>query len=232
MASKPICIIPARGGSKRIPRKNIIAFNGKPLIAWSIETALKSEVFSKVVVSTDDNEIAEIAKQHGAEVPFIREANLADDFATTAEVLEDTLTKLEQTEYACCLYPTAPLIRTDDFQNAYSKLVETNADCVITVTEYDFHPLRAFKIEADDELSFKWPENALTRSQDLPDLLHDAGAFYFFKTSAFKKQNKIVMGNTIGHKIERNRAVDIDTPEDLEFAKLLHKHMHESGNAS
>ncbi len=232
MASKPICIIPARGGSKRIPRKNIIAFNGKPLIAWSIETALKSEVFSKVIVSTDDEEIANIAKEYGAEIPFLREADLANDFATTAEVIEGTLKKLEQTEYACCLYPTAPLISTDDFQQAYAKLIETNADCIITVTDYDFHPLRAFEIETEGKLGFKWPENALTRSQDLPNLLHDAGAFYFFKTSAFKQQNKLVMKNTIGHSIERNRAVDIDTPEDLEFAKLLHKHMHNSGNAS
>lgn len=230
MTTKPICIIPARGGSKRIPRKNITPFNGKPLIAWSIETALHSKVFSKVIVSTDDEEIAKIAKQYGAEIPFMREADLANDFATTAEVIEGTLKKLEQTEYACCLYPTAPLIKTDDFQNAFSKLVETNADCIITVTDYDFHPLRAFEIDAGDKLNFKWRENALTRSQDLPTLLHDAGAFYFFKTSEFKKQNKIVMANTIGHKIERSRAVDIDTPEDLEFAKLLHT--HHSGNAS
>lgn len=232
MTSKPICIIPARGGSKRIPRKNITQFNGKPLIAWSIETALQSKIFSKVIVSTDDEEIAQIVKQYGGEIPFMRKADLANDFATTAEVIEGTLKKLEQTNYACCLYPTAPLIRTDDFQNAYSKLVETNADCIITVTDYDFHPLRAFEIEAGDKLSFRWPKNALTRSQDLPDLLHDAGAFYFFKTAAFKQQNKLVMENTIGHKIERCRAVDIDTPEDLEFAKLLHKHMHNSGNAS
>lgn len=232
MASKPVCIIPARGGSKRIPRKNIIPFNGKPLIAWSIETAIKSAVFSKVIISTDDAEIANVAKDYGAEIPFMREAELANDFATTAEVIEDTLSKLEHTEHTCCLYPTAPLIRVDDFQKAYAKLIDTNADCVISVTEYDFHPLRAFEIAKPGQLNFKWPENALTRSQDLPNLLHDAGAFYFFKTAAFEQQNKLVMKNTTGHSIERNRAVDIDTPEDLEFAKLLHKHMHSSGNAS
>lgn len=232
MASKPICIIPARGGSKRIPRKNIIPFNGKPLIAWSIETALKSKVFSKVIISTDNQEIASIAQDHGAEVPFMRNANLADDFATTAEVIQDALTKLEPTDYACCLYPTAPLLRSEDFQNAYAKLEKTGSDCIISVTEYDFHPLRSFEIDSNGRLTFKWPENALTRSQDLPDLLHDAGAFYFFKTSAFKEQKKLVMDNTIGHSIERNRAVDIDTPEDLEFAKLLHQHIYDNGNAS
>ena len=224
MTSKPICIIPARGGSKRIPRKNIISFNGKPLIAWPIETALQSEVFSKVIVTTDDDEIATIAQKYGAEIPFMRAAGLANDFATTAEVIRDALTKLEQTDHVCCLYPTAPLIRADDFQNAYSRLVETNSDCVITVTEYDFHPLRAFQVEQDGKLDFKWSENALTRSQDLPNLLHDAGAFYFFKTAAFIKQNKIVMEKTTGYQIERSRAVDIDTLEDLEFAKLLHQH--------
>ena len=232
MTSKPICIIPARGGSKRIPRKNIIPFNGKPLIAWSIETALKSKIFSRVIISTDDAEIASVAQDYGAEIPFMREAELANDFATTAEVIEDTLSKLEHTEHTCCLYPTAPLIKIDDFQKAYAKLIDTNADCIISVTEYDFHPLRAFEITQDDQLSFKWPENALTRSQDLPDLLHDAGAFYFFKTAAFKKQNKLVMKNTVGHSIERSRAVDIDTPEDLEFAKLLHAHIHQNGEAS
>ena len=232
MASKPICIIPARGGSKRIPRKNIAPFNGKPLIAWSIETALNSEVFSRVVVSTDDVEIANTAKKYGADIPFMREAALSNDFATTADVIEGTFKKLEQTKYACCLYPTAPLIKTHDIKDAYSKLVETNADCIITVTEYDFHPLRAFEIEQDGKLSFKWPENALTRSQDLPSLRHDAGAFYFFKTTAFKQQNKLVMDNTIGHLIERSRAVDIDTPEDLEFAKILHKQMQDNENAS
>lgn len=225
MTSNPICIIPARGGSKRIPRKNIVPFNGKPLIAWSIETALQSKVFSKVIVTTDDDEIANIAKKYGAEIPFMRATELANDFATTAEVITDALTKLEHTDHVCCLYPTAPLIKTDDFHSAYSKLIETNADCIITVTEYDFHPLRAFEVKQDGKLDFKWPENALTRSQDMPNLLHDAGAFYFFKTSEFMKQNKIVMEHTISHQIERSRAVDIDTPEDLEFAKLLHQHI-------
>ena len=225
MTSKPICIIPARGGSKRIPRKNITPFNGKPLIAWSIETTLKSNIFSRVIISTDDAEIASVAQDYGAEIPFMREAELANDFATTAEVIEDTLSKLEHTEHTCCLYPTAPLIKIDDFQSTYAKLIDTNADCIISVTEYDFHPLRAFEIEQGGRLNFRWPENALTRSQDLPDLLHDAGAFYFFKTAAFKEQNKLVMEKTIGHSIERSRAVDIDTPEDLEFAKLLHAQM-------
>ena len=225
MTSRPICIIPARGGSKRIPRKNIKDFNGKPLIAWSIETALASDVFSEIIVSTDDAEIAEVAKQHGASVPFMRDASLSDDFATTAEVIADTLMKVEPLDHACCLYPTAPLLKADDFQKAFLQLTGQQADCVISVTEFDFHPLRAFTDNGNDKIGFKWPEHALTRSQDLPDFLHDAGAFYFFKTTAFKEQQKLVMGNTLGYKLERNRAVDIDTPEDFEFAKLLHMQM-------
>lgn len=224
MASKPICIIPARGGSKRIPRKNILPFNGKPLIAWSIEIALASNVFSKVIVSTDDKEISDIAKHYGASVPFMRGADLANDFATTAEVLSDALSQIKITKHTCCLYPTAPLLRPEDFQKAYADLTNNKADCIISVTEFDFHPLRAFEVKEDATLSFKWPENALTRSQDLPDFLHDAGAFYFFNTNAFIKQQKLVMPNTIGYKIERSRAVDIDTLEDFEFAKLLHQH--------
>ena len=226
MSSKPICIIPARGGSKRIPRKNILSFNGKPLIAWSIETAVKSQVFSKVLVSTDDTEIAEISQDYGAETPFVREAKLSDDFATTAQVLLDALTKIERTQYSCCLYPTAPMITTEDFQTAFERLKQEGADSIISTTEFDFHPLRAFEVHEGKRLVFKYPENALTRSQDLPELLHDAGAFYFFKTAAFIEQKKLVMNNTIGHKIERHRAVDIDTPEDFEFAKLLHQHQH------
>lgn len=225
-SQKSICIIPARGGSKRIPRKNILPFNGKPLIAWSIETAIKSGIFTKIIVSTDDKEIAEISKSHGAEIPFMRDANIADDFATTADVLQDALSKVETTEHVCCLYPTAPLLLPSDFQKAYSDLVQQKADCIISVTEFDFHPMRAFESNDNNRLKFKWPENALTRSQDLPDLIHDAGAFYFFKTTAFLEQKKLVMENTIGYKIDRSRAVDIDTPEDFEFAKLLHQHLN------
>ncbi len=232
MSSKPICIIPARGGSKRIPRKNILSFNGKPLIAWSIETALSSNVFSKVIVSTDDREIADVSKNHGADVPFIRDANLADDFTTTADVILDAMSWIEQTEHACCLYPTAPLLKVEDIQSAYEKLKQEKVDCILSVTEFDFHPLRAFETSDDGKLDFKWPENALSRSQDLPNLLHDAGAFYFFNSEAFLNQKKLIMENTIGHQIERSRAVDIDTPEDFEFAKQLHQHLRTNEGSS
>ncbi len=115
----------------------------------------------------------------------MRDASLANDFATTAEVLLDALSRLNSTDHACCLYPTAPLLRPSDFEKAYTDLIQKTADCIISVTEFDFHPLRAFEIKGDGKLNFKWPENALTRSQDLPDLLHDAGAFYFSTPQLF-----------------------------------------------
>ncbi|MEM7215450.1 MAG: pseudaminic acid cytidylyltransferase [Pseudomonadota bacterium] len=221
-SEKPVCIIPARGGSKRIPRKNIAEFNGKPLIAWPIQTALASGLFSNVLVSTDDTEIAAVAKNYGAEVPFIRDSELADDFATTADVLKDALAKLPACEIACCLYPTAPMITPDNLVEVHRKIVSTQADCVLSVTEYDFHPLRAFTKGDDGTLQFHKPEYELTRSQDLPEMLHDAGAFYFFNVQSFLKSGRLIGIKTLGVSLSRMQAVDIDTPEDFELAKALH----------
>ncbi len=176
-----------------------------------------------MVVTTDDDEIATISKEHGASIPFIRDKKLADDFTTTAVVLFDALEQLPKSNHACCLYPTAPLLDVSDLQQAYAKLLDRKADCIISITEFDFHPLRAFETGPDERLDFKWPEHALTRSQDLPELMHDAGAFYFFDTKAFQEHRKLVMENTIGYPIERSRAVDIDTLEDFELAKVLHE---------
>lgn len=228
MANQPICIIPARGGSKRIPRKNIAPFNGKPLIAWSIEAAKASGLFSQIVVSTEDDEIASVSREHGAETPFMRDPSIADDHTTTADVLLDALDHLSATGSACCLYPTAPMITATDLKSAYEKLIANKADCVVSVTEYDFHPLRAFETGTDGALQFKWPENALTRSQDLPELVHDAGAFYFFHVAALRHQGKLVMDNTLSLPLPRSRAVDIDTPEDFVLAEILHRHQLEA----
>jgi len=225
MTTKPVCIIPARGGSRRIPRKNIRAFNGRPLIAWPIETALESNVFSQVIVSTDDKEIADIAATCGAGVPFMRNDALGDDHTTTAEVMKDTLRQIDPVKTACCLYPTAPLITGADLAGAYTMLMQEKADAVISVTEYDFHPLRAFEAGKNGRLEFKDPQHALTRSQDLPELLHDAGAFYFFDTASFARQDRLVMDHTLGYQLPRMRALDIDTQEDFEFAELLHRQL-------
>ena len=222
MNPKPVCIIPARGGSKRVHRKNIRQFNGKPLIAWPIETAIKSGIFSDVIVSTDDREIADISKKHGASIPFMRSSTLADDHTTTADVLKDALARIDPIETTCCLYPTAPLITSQDLKSALELLINQNVDAVISITDFDFHPLRAFSLGKSGTLSFKWPEYELTRSQDLPQLSHDAGAFYFFKTESFIQQGKLVMKNTIGYHLERMRALDIDTEEDFNLAEKLH----------
>ena len=219
---KPICVIPARGGSKRIPRKNIIDFNGHPMIAWPIKIALQSELFAEVVVSTDDDEIAEISREHGASVPFIREANLADDYATTADVLKDALSRLQDADVACCIYPTAPMIKAEQLRHAYEIISSGDTDCVMSVTDFDFHPLRALKQNREGRVQFNYPEYALTRSQDLPQMVHDAGAFYFFRTDSFLKSGNLIGSNTIGINISRIESVDIDTKEDLEIAKIIH----------
>ncbi len=223
MQEKPICIIPARGGSKRVPRKNIIEFNGKPLIAWPIGTAIASNLFSRVIVSTEDKEIADISREYGAEVPFIRAAELADDFATTAQVLKDTLTKIPTTGYAYCLYPTAPLVTVENLINAYDQICNTAASCVLSVCDYDFHPLRAFTKDKNDYLGFHWSEHELSRSQDLPEMIHDAGAFYFFEVASILKNGKLIGDKTAGTYLTKLQAVDIDTREDLEFARILHR---------
>jgi len=230
--TKPVCIIPARGGSRRIPRKNIRTFSGRPLIAWPIETALESKLFSRVVVSTDDKEIADIAIDCGAKVPFMRNDALGDDHTTTAQVMKDALRQIDPAKTACCLYPTAPLVTGADLAGAYAMLMQEKADAVISVTEYDFHPLRAFQAGKDGRLEFKYPQHALTRSQDLPELLHDAGAFYFFDTASFARQDRLVMDHTLGYQLPRMRALDIDTQEDLEFAELLHRHAGLKGNSA
>ena len=155
----------------------------------------------------------------------MRKPELADDHTTTAQVIEDALGQMESPQTACCLYPTAPLVTGDDLVSAHAKLVNMKADAVISVSEFDFHPLRAFQSGKNDAISFKWPEYALTRSQDLPELLHDAGAFYFFDTAKFAEQGKLVMDNTLGYQLERLRSLDIDTEEDFKLAEMLHRHL-------
>ncbi len=222
-ATDSICIIPARGGSKRIPRKNIVDFNGKPMIAWSIETALKSELFTQVVVSTDDAEIAEIARDHGAKTPFMRDNKLSDDFATTAQVLVDALEKLPEHKLACCFYPTAPLTEANHLTQAENLLHNPALDCVISTCEYDFHPLRAFSVDGDQHITFANPQYELARSQDLPEQVHDAGAFYFFRTASFLQHKTLLLPATAELRLPRKNALDIDTLEDLELAQIYHR---------
>jgi N-acylneuraminate cytidylyltransferase len=218
-----ICIIPARGGSKRVPRKNIREFGGLPMIAWPIRAARQSGLFARIVVSTDDGEIAGIAREHGAETPFIREAALADDHAGTAEVVLDAIDRLraQACQFVCCLYPTAPLVSPGDLAGALRLLQASGADTVIPVVDFDYPPQRALVLQEGGRVAFANPQHALTRSQDLPALVHDAGAFYFLRMAAFLASRRILADHAVALHLPRSRAIDIDTEEDLALAQAL-----------
>ncbi len=229
-----VCIIPARGGSKRIPGKNIRQLGGMPLIAHSIRAARESKCFARVIVSTDDADIAAVSREHGAETPFVRGADLSNDFATTADALKDAIEQSGEArrKIVCCLYATAPFVLPQDFIASRQLLIDHGADCVLSVTDYDFAPLRALGKGQDGSLSWVFPQYELTRSQDLPVHVHDAGMFYMLDLASFLKSGRILAGRTFGHHIERTRAIDIDTPEDFEFAQMLFElRAAQAGNA-
>jgi len=227
-----IAIIPARGGSKRIPRKNIQNFLGKPIIAYSIETALKSNLFDEVMVSTDDMEIAEVAQKYGAKVPFMRSNENAGDYATTADVLKEVLQnykqlKQEHFDYACCIYPTAPFVSAEMLQKAFDLLTTQNFDTVFPVIAYSYPIQRALKIHKGKMQLFQ-PEQLNTRSQDLEKAYHDAGQFYWLKVNEFEKSGKLWTDNTGVWVIKELEAQDIDTQEDWQLAELKYKILHGS----
>lgn len=184
-----VAIITARGGSRRIPRKNIKFFMGKPIIAYSIEAALKSGIFSEVMVSTEDAEIAAVAIEYGAVVPFLKSVKTAGDHSTTAEVITEVLKEYRKNgksfDFACCIYPTAPFITADKLQTAGSLLQTTGADSVIPVTDFSFPILRSLKMDNFSKVSFNWPEFGISRSQDLPNAYHDCGQFCFIRSEIF-----------------------------------------------
>ncbi len=215
-----ICLIPARGGSKRIPRKNIKIFHGKPLIGWSIECALSSNLFQNVYVSTDDNEIADIAVNHGAIVPFLRPKDISDDYAIDKEVIDHFLDWSSKSgmrvDTLCYLYPTAPFITIQTLKECNRLLENTNAREVLTVSKYDYPVLRALKKDNNNHLVFAWEEYSVSRSQDLPEFLHDAGQCYFFNLDLYNKNS-----NRVGYELPRSNCLDIDTLEDFEIAEKL-----------
>jgi N-acylneuraminate cytidylyltransferase len=226
---KRLAIIPARGGSKRIPRKNIKAFLGKPIIAYSIEAALQSGLFEEVMVSTDDAAIAEVARRYGAQVPFLRSATTADDFATTADVLLEVLGQYKQAgksfDYGCCLYPTAPLVQVTTLQMAFTLLTTHTYDSVFPVLQYSYPIWRSLKLEAG-KASLNWPEHLNARSQDLPAAYHDAGQFYWFSVSTFLEKRKLFTDNTGAVKLPELEVQDIDTETDWKLAELKYKLLH------
>ncbi len=227
MSQKNIAIIPARSGSKRIPHKNIKNFLGKPIIAYSIETALQSGLFEEVMVSTDDKHIAKIAQDYGAKVPFFRSSETSDDFAVLSDVILEVIDNYEKKlnrhyDNICCLLATAPFVSTSNLQEAYKKLLQPNTDAVFPIVKFGFPIQRAVKLE-NQTVKMIWPENKNVRSQDLEPAYHDAGLFYWIKTNVFKKQKTFWPQHTAGMEISRFAAQDIDTPEDWKLAELKFK---------
>jgi len=222
-----VAIITARGGSKRIPRKNIKPFLGKPIIAYVIETALQSTLFDEVMVSTDDTEIAEVAKAYGAKVPFMRSEKNADDYSGTADVLLEVLAQYEAMgkhfEYACRLYPTAPFVQVAHLQEAYEKLTTHNYDCVFPLVPFAAPIQRALRQDSAGKVSMFQPENYPKRSQDLEPAYHDAGQFYFFVPEALQKKRRLWTDHAAGIVLSPAEAQDIDSPEDWETAEFKYR---------
>ena len=223
-----IAIIPARGGSKRISKKNIKDFLGKPIIAYSIEVALKSNLFDEVIVSTDNNEIAEIAKKYGAKVPFIRSDKNSDDFATTYDVIEEVLDWYSNNniniETACCIYATAPFITNDLLVKAEKKLTFNKFDTVFPVTRFGFPIQRAIKMSDENgKMDLFQPKHLNSRSQDLEPAFQDAGQFYFFKPDAILEKKKVWTDNSGIIEIDELLAQDIDTETDWKLAELKYQ---------
>ena len=227
---KRIAIITARGGSKRIPHKNIRDFCGKPILFYSIEAALKSHCFTTVMVSTDDEIIADLAKKAGAEVPFLRSDKTSGDFATTAEVIEEVLTEYkkqgEEFDTACCIYPTAPFITAEKLQEAVRLLEEKDLDSVMPVVEFSFPPLRGMVIE-EGKLNYKWEKYSQMRSQDLEKIYHDVGQFYALKVKRFEESKKLVTKNTGAIMMSELETQDIDNETDWKIAELKYRLLHE-----
>ncbi|CAK7083322.1 MAG: CMP-N,N'-diacetyllegionaminic acid synthase [Bacteroides rodentium] len=225
---KNIAIIPARGGSKRIPRKNIKPFMGKPIIAYSIEAALQSGLFDEVMVSTDDEEIAEIARRYGAKVPFMRSADTSNDYAGTADVILEVLKMYKELgqefDTVCCIYATAPFVTSGRLAEAYSKLSDT-IDSVFTCVAYSYPVQRSLHV-VDGKICMVYPEYAASRSQDLEPIYHDAGQFYVVRTSPFIQEKTLWGKNTAGLVLPELEVQDLDTQTDWTLAEMKYQLLH------
>lgn len=222
-----VCIIPARGGSKRIPKKNIYNFFNKPMIYWSIKAAKDSKCFEKIIVSTDDPEISMIAKNFGAEVPFLRPKELSDDKTPTQPVIKHAIKWLEKAgynlKYVCCLYATAPLLKSEDICKSHKIIVKSKEETMLfSATSFNYPIQRALIIDKEGFTSMLYPENLNKRSQDFEDTFHDAGQFYWATAKRWVTKNDILQFS-MPYFLPRWRVQDIDTEEDLKYAKLLFK---------
>lgn len=225
---KRLAIITARGGSKRIPRKNIKPFLGKPILAYSIEAAVACRLFDEVMVSTEDEEIAEIAKQYGAKVPFYRSEKTAGDFATTNDVLLEVIEEYEKRgqffDVACCIYPTAPFVTAEKIKDAMGQLEASDADTLIPVVQFSYPPQRAMVIR-NGQLEFKYLEYIDSRSQDLEKEYHDVGQFYCFKVPAYKENKKLMLGSILPYVVDEMEVQDIDNESDWKIAEIKYQAM-------
>lgn len=225
--SKKIAVITARGGSKRIPKKNIKEFCGKPIIAYSIAAALESGIFDEVMVSTDSEEIAEIAKEYGAKVPFMRSAKTSDDYATTEDVLLEVVAEYKKVgkefDYICCLYPTAPFVEAEDLKEAVAIMEKSKPAQVIPVVKFSYPPQRCFIIDENGYAKFKYPEYVTTRSQDLEKQYHDVGQFYVYNVEKMVALNGIIEDDFMPIIMPEIRVQDIDTLEDWKIAEMKYR---------
>ncbi len=226
MSEKAIAIITARGGSKRIPKKNIKEFCGKPIIAYSIRAALDSGIFDEVMVSTDSEEIAEIAREYGAKVPFMRSAKTSDDFATTADVLMEVLERYQELgrtfEVMSCIYPTAPFVTPQKLQSAYDTLTKEHAVMAMPVVAFSYPPQRSYILQGN-MLEMKWKENYNKRSQDLEKMYHDAGQFYMYQVEAFIRLKGQMTESIVPVIVDEMDVQDIDNESDWKLAELKYQ---------
>ncbi len=225
-----IAVIPARGGSKRIPRKNIRLFCGKPIMAYSIAAAQETGLFDQIIVSTDDDEIASVARASGATTPFMRPREIADDFTGTNAVVKHAIAWFNEQgrdiTHACCIYATAPLVQARFIREAYDTLARSDAAFAFSVTSYAFPIQRALRLMPGDRVEAIYPEHRMTRSQDLEPAYHDAGQFYWGTASAFLEDTPIFSPRSIGVVLPRFLVQDIDTLEDWEQAELMYQAIH------
>ena len=226
-----ICIIPARAGSKRVLKKNIIDFHGKPMISWPIEISLKSQLFDKIIVSTDSEEIASIAKQYGADIPFLRPSHLSDDYTPTRPVIIHAIEEISRIyncpDNICCIYPTSSLLVLEDLIKSYDLFNKNynNCDFVFSVTKYSYPIQRSLKINKGGRVEMNFPEFRESRSQDLKDSYHDAGLFYWGKTNSYI-ENKLTFSEvSLPYIIPNIRVKDIDNVEDLEMSKIIFSYL-------
>jgi len=222
-----LAIIPARGGSKRIPKKNIKIFNGRPIIYWPIKAAIESKLFDEIIVSTDDDEIAEIAKNLGASVPFKRPKELSDDYTgitpVIAHAINWALKSNIKPDFACCICATAPMIDSVDLIKSYNMIKEAKCDYVFSISSYRSSIFRSLQITANGNIKMNYPENFNKRSQDLPSAFFDAAQFYWGKIESWVGNKKIFDENSKGYVLPEWKVKDIDTLDDWIYAEIMQK---------